>query len=53
MILKKVIFKSFHFGRWVVVLKELISNTFHFGQGVMVLKELILTVSTLGRVWWS
>ena len=36
-----------------MVLAELIFNSFYFGEGVVLLKNLYLTVSTLGRVWWS
>ena len=36
-----------------MVLKELNFNSFYFGEEVVVLKELILTISTLGRKWWS
>ena len=35
-----------------MVLKEDF-NSFYFGEEVVVLKELILTISTLGRKWWS
>ena len=37
-----------------MVLKEwILKIDFYFGEEVVVLKELILTVSTLGRKWWS
>ena len=37
-----------------MVVKELISKTVStVGQGVVVSEKLILTVSTVGRVWWS
>ena len=37
-----------------MVLKELIFDSFYCEEGCeMVLKELYLTVSNLGRMWWS
>ena len=51
--LEKIDFNNFYFGEEVVVLKRTDFNSFYFGEEVVVLKELILTVSTLGRKWWS
>ena len=62
MVLKELIFNSFHFG-WVwLSWKELIFNTFYIWVGVVVLKELwgegvvkelIFNSFYFGRVWLS
>ena len=61
MVLKGTDFEQFLCGEAVVVLKgcgglertNLGFLTVSMWEGVVVLKELILTVSNLGRVWWS
>ena len=51
--LERTDFNNFYFGEEVVVSERPNFNNFYFGDEVMVSKELILTISTLGRKWWS